>query len=182
MLEERIRDLWIAVERLGRPIVNHRNPGAPVELLERAFGSPVPSDVATWFAWANGVAYAADQTQDDVALVPGYEPVSVEEAAALKAELEVPEVEFLGSYWIPLLATGAGDFYAATYVPGQETSRVVSVMIGETSRIAFLSVDQMVSVFVALYRDGVFFVDGEGILQADDVRWLEREEEAVREA
>ncbi|MFE3901707.1 hypothetical protein ACFXPY_15500 [Streptomyces sp. NPDC059153] len=179
MLEERIRDLWMAAESLGRPVVAYRNSGAPIGLLERAFTSPVPPDVAAWFAWSNGVAYHPGQTQDDAALIPGYEPLSVDEAVAIRADS--PGCAVLGSHWIPLLASGGGDFYAAVYAPGDTSSRVASVMIGENSRMAFKSIDQMVSTFVACYREGIFFVDNSDILQADDVRWIELEEDAIRD-
>ncbi|MEV8284333.1 hypothetical protein [Streptomyces niveus] len=179
MLEERIRDLWMAAEHLGRPVVAHRNPGAPVELLECAFNPPVPSDIAAWFAWSNGVSYHPDQTQDDAALIPGYEPLSVAESRAIRADF--PGCAVLGAHWIPLLASGGGDFYAAVYIPGEASSRVASVMIGENSRMAFKSIDQMVSIFVACYREGIFFVDNFEILQADDARWIELEEDAIRD-
>jgi hypothetical protein len=83
----------------------------PLEEVEAVFGRAVPGDVATWFGWSNGVAYAPGQVQDDAALVPGYEPLSVREAAAVRDGYGSDD-PVLGDFYVPLLATGGGDrFY-----------------------------------------------------------------------
>ncbi|NEA99699.1 hypothetical protein [Streptomyces sp. SID13726] len=177
MLEELIRELWGEAERLHLPVVTHGNPGATVEFLEQVFGRPVPSHVATWFSWRDGVAYLPGQTQNDAALVPGYEPLSATESAAMRRDS--PRDPLLLSNFFPLLGTGGGDFYAASYDLETARSHVVSVVVGEDSRVAYGSIEQMVETLVGCYRDGIFFVDEDGVLQADDERWIQREIEAV---
>ncbi|MFJ8149120.1 hypothetical protein ACIQ6R_29335 [Streptomyces sp. NPDC096048] len=177
MLEERIQDLWAQAERLGRPVVAHRKPGVSIDTLEQYFGRSVPPEVALWFGWCNGVAYHPNQTQDDAALVPGYEPLAVEEAASLQDEH--PADHILGARWFPILGTGGGDFYAV--IDDTESSRraVASVTIGEPTRIAANSLEDLLDVFIDCFLSGIFHNDSDGFFQADDERWIELEERAV---
>lgn len=179
MLEDWLMTLWREAERLELPVVADRIPGVSVRFLESSFGKVVPSEVAGWFGACNGVMHRPGQTQNDAALIPGYEPLSVEDSMAIKGDY--PREAILLSDFYPLLGSGGGDFYAASY--DQETGRsyVVSVVVGEESRIAYRSISQMVENFVQYYRDGIFFLDGEGVLQANDEAWIQREIAAVGE-
>ena len=175
MLIRSIERLWLEVERLDRPVAGFRGPGVSVGELEAVFeGAAVPGDIATWFGWSNGVEYHPDQTQDDAALVPGYEPLSLREARALRDACKIDE-PVLGRCWIPLLATGGGDFYAAVCDESLRSPRVAHVMVGGESHIVYERVEDMVNAFCGFYRAGVFFVSDEGTLEADDFRWVEAE-------
>lgn len=179
-LGEAIRELWSELERLDRPIVGQRSPGVDTATLERAFDSGVPADVAAWFAMCNGVAHHPGQAQDDAALIPGYEPLSIEEAAAMKTDYG-DSFPILGHHWIPLLASGGADFYAAVFDAETPHPKVVSVMPEVKPRLAFHSIEQMVRTFTRCYREGVFFFnEEEAVLDADDDRWMEIEEEAAQ--
>ncbi|MGX1916198.1 SMI1/KNR4 family protein [Streptomyces phaeochromogenes] len=177
MLEQRIQELWAQAERLGRPVVAHRKPGVSTEFLEQCFGVSVPHEVALWFGWCNGIAYHPNQTQDEAALVPGYEPLAVEEAAAIQGEY--PEDPVLGSRWFPILGTGGGDFYALTETRESKRSAVVSVVVGEATRIAANSLEELLDIFIECFNSGIFHNDADGFFQADDERWIELEERAV---
>ncbi|MFI0449618.1 hypothetical protein [Actinomadura sp. 6N118] len=135
MLIDSIRDLWLEADRLDRPVVSARSAGVPAEAVKVAFGAPVPTDVATWFAWANGVSHFPGQTQDDAALIPGYMPMSVEESAAIRYD-SFPEA-LLGDRWFPLLASGGGDLYVAVFEEASRPSSVVKVIAEEDARPAF---------------------------------------------
>ncbi len=168
-----IAGLWQEAERLNRPAAALRVPGIAPDQVWEAFGGPVPDDVAAWFGHADGVAWRPGQTQDDAALVPGYEPLAVRDAAALRRSY--------GEQWFPLLGTGGGDFYAAVPTPpGDGAPRVVSVMAGEEPRPAYDSVADMAEAFRDLYRAGVFFVAEDGTLDADDDLWIAIETAGTR--
>ncbi|MFF9865072.1 SUKH-3 domain-containing protein [Streptomyces sp. NPDC013953] len=167
-----IAGLWQEAERLNRPVTALRVPGLAPDQVREAFGGPVPDDVAVWFGHADGVAWRPGQTQDDAALVPGYEPLAVRDAAALRAPY--------GEQSYPLLGTGGGDFYAAVPMPGAGSSPVVSVMAGEEPRPAYDSVADMAEAFRDLYRAGVFFVAEDGTLDADDDLWIAIETAGTR--
>ncbi|WP_329377104.1 hypothetical protein [Streptomyces sp. NBC_01716] len=179
MLEEWLVTLWREAERLELSVVADRIPGVSVRSLESSFGGVVPSEVAGWFGACNGVMHRSGQTQNDAALIPGYEPLSVEDSLSIK--VDHPGEAILLSDFYPLLGSGGGDFYAASYDQGTGLSYVVSVVVGEESRIAYRSIGQMVEIFVQCYRDEIFFLDGEGVLQANDEAWIQREMAAVGE-
>jgi hypothetical protein len=174
MLSQAIERLWEEAERLNRPVVGSRAPGVTASEVEAAFGASVPEDVVTWFGYSNGVEYHPDQIQDDAALVPGYEPLSLSEAKAVRDSHPIGDPVF-GEFFIPLLATGGGDFYAAVYDPSLRTPKVGHVMIGGESGLVYESMESMVNTFCEFYRTGIFFVSDEGILEADDDRWVEVE-------
>ncbi|WP_031068934.1 hypothetical protein [Streptomyces sp. NRRL S-118] len=174
MLSESIESLWQEAERLNRPVASLRVPGVGPDEVANAFGGPVPGDVAEWFGWSNGVQWQPNQKQDDAALIPGYEPLSVQDAAAVKASYG-SEDPLLGERWFPLLGTGGGDFYAAVEEDSSTSPHVVSVMIGEDSRPAYGSIEEMVTAFRDFYRSGVFFVAADGTLDADDDLWIATE-------
>lgn len=177
-LSDELDRLWGEVGRLGRPITGYRNPGLEASQVRDRLGLDTPPEVLEWFAFSNGIEYADSQTQNDVALVPGYEPLSLDEAIAVRDEnLDYEDV--LGNWWIPLLASGGGDMYAAVGVSGESNSRVSSIMVGGESRRAFGSVEGMASFFVRMYRDGTFFVRSDGVLWADYDRWIALEKEQV---
>ncbi|MFB7952757.1 hypothetical protein [Streptomyces sp. NPDC056045] len=177
MLIKAIERLWVEVERLNRPIVGFRAPGISASEVELLFGALIPEDVVTWFNWSNGVEYHPGQIQDDAALVPGYEPLSLIEAKAVRDSYGIADT-VLGRLYIPLLATGGGDFYAAVYEASLRPPRIAHVMIGGESKIAYDDLEGMVDSFCDFYRTGVFFVSDEGALEADDSRWVEVESEA----
>ncbi|MFE1290588.1 hypothetical protein [Streptomyces sp. NPDC058751] len=174
MLVRSIEQLWLEAENLNRPVVGSRAPGVAAGEVEAVLGGVVPEDVATWFGWSNGVEYRPGQIQDDVFLVPGYEPLSLSEARGVRESYELEDA-VLGEFWIPLLATGGGDFYAAVFGASLQSPEVAHVMIGGESFIVYKSIEEMVDAFCGFYRGGVFFVSDEGTLEADDERWIAAE-------
>ncbi|WP_159394109.1 hypothetical protein [Streptomyces sp. NRRL S-495] len=177
MLENLLTALWREVELLDLPVATDRAPGVAARILENYFSKSVPPEVAGWFGACNGIIHRPGQTQNDAALIPGYEPLSIEDSASIMAEH--PHESILLSDFYPLLASGGGDFYAASCDQDAGLSYVVSVVVGEESRIAYRSITQMVEGFVQCYRDGVFFLDSERVLQADDEAWIQRERAAI---
>jgi hypothetical protein len=174
MLIQAIERLWSEVERLNRPVVGFRAPGISPTAVERVIGDPVPGDVVTWFGWSNGIEHHPDQIQDDAFLVPGYEPLSLVEAKEIRDSFQISD-PVLRERYVPILATGGGDFYAVVQGDSMSSSRVAHAMIGGEVKFVYRSLEHMADSFCRFYREGIFFVSDEGTLEADDHRWVEAE-------
>jgi hypothetical protein len=148
-----LRELQLAVTQFLRP-------GAEGGAFADVLGAEPPASVLEWFSWCNGVRSEQGQVQDDVNIIPGYNPISVEEAVRLKPSYAGDPV--LGENWIPLLDSAGGDIYAAVW-NGSENAAVAGVLAGELTEIEFPSILDMVRYFNACYQRGAFYVDG---------RWL----------
>ncbi|MFI6262924.1 hypothetical protein [Micromonospora sp. NPDC051006] len=174
MLQQSLEALWGHLATIGRPVVVARIPGPGLEDVKSALGEPIPDMVAQWFNWSNGVADTPGQTQDDASVMPGYWPLSIAEAKSIMSDY-IDDEAALGDHWVPLLGSGGGDFYAAVFDESLHEVGVFTVMSGGETEISFRSVEEMVDGFLELYQTGVFYVDDDGTLEADDDRWVEYE-------
>ncbi|MFI5972997.1 hypothetical protein [Streptomyces sp. NPDC051452] len=161
MLDAELERLGTRLRDLNRPVVSWMVPGVDAERVSAVLGGPVPDSVARWFGWCDGVAVVPGQTQDQVNVIPGYSPVSLEEGVRLRSAYTGDEV--LGEHWVPLLGSAGGDLYAAVWSPGKEAV-VAGVLVGEPTEIEFSTVEQMVAVFNNCFDSGAFSVDGQGML------------------
>jgi hypothetical protein len=168
MLTSELEELVAHLRELDRPVVSLLRPGVDASSVAAILGAPVPVSVAEWFGWCNGVASRPGQIQDDVNVIPGYNPLSVEEAVQRISEYSGDPV--LGQNWVPLLGGASGDTYAAVWNPGED-AKVAGVLIGEPTEIEFMSVEQMVAVFNGCYRARAFFIDEQGRLAMDSRRY-----------
>jgi hypothetical protein len=151
-----LEHLQNAVSSLGRPVMSVLVPGIEGAEVRAALGDSTPASVVEWFEWCNGVADAPGQLNDDVAIIPGYAPVSIADAVAMRSAYEGdPE---LAPYFVPLLAGPSGDLYAAVWA-SEDGAQVASVLLGEPTEIRFNSIEQMVAVFVACIERGAFTVN-----------------------
>lgn len=165
MPNEAIELLWRKVEELGRPVAVLRAPGRTHGEVVAALGEALPPDAYAWFEACDGVPFGAGQVQDDANLIPGYEPLSLEQAMDIRRGWTDAN-EVLGEHWIPLLASGGGDFYAVVYAH-PKGSYVVDVMTEADPMVAYPSVEQMAVAFRVSYERGAFYVDDEGMLDMD---------------
>lgn len=177
MLTERLTELVAIVRDLDRPVARLLLPGLSRPEVEAFLGPSVPDEVVTWFGWCNGVRSEPGQLQDDVNLIPGYNPLSLAEAAEARTYYEGDPV--LGPQWIPLLGGPSGDLKAAVWEDGGPL-RIAGVLIGEPTEIEYESVEQMVDYHIRCYRAGAFSVDDEGYLTMDPDRCDEIYEGVVR--
>jgi hypothetical protein len=168
MLTSELEQFVAHLRGLNRPVVPLLRPGVDASSVDAALGAPAPASVAEWFGWCNGVASQSGQIQDDVNVIPGYNPLSIEEAVQMMGDYSGDPT--LGQNWVPLLGSAGGDIYAAVWTPGED-AKVAGVLIGEPTEIEFSNVEQMVTVFNGCYRDGAFFVDGQGRLAMDSRRY-----------
>src|SRR5215475_6428909 len=109
MLTDSLAAFWRSLEELNRPVAGLRVPGPDATGVAAAIGGPVPDEIAVWFGWSDGARYEDGQVQDDAALVPGYEPLSLVEAVAVRDRYGERD-PLLDGTWVPLIASGGGDF------------------------------------------------------------------------
>ncbi|MFI9006803.1 hypothetical protein ACIGNX_06160 [Actinosynnema sp. NPDC053489] len=161
MLLTELESLMERLVALARPVASWLAPGVDVGVVERALGEVPPGEVITWFGWCNGVELHPGQLQDDINIIPGYAPLSLEEAVKFIQFHSGDPV--LGDHWVPVLGGASGDIYAAVWEPGNN-ARVAGILLGEQTEIEFSSLEQMISLFNECYRRGAYFVDGQGRL------------------
>lgn len=174
MIVDRLDGLARYLRELGRPVVDLLRPGAAAADLDEA--GIRSQDVRDWFGWRNGVVEAPGQTQGDVSVIPGYWPVSVEEALKLKPSYHGDPT--LGDTWIPLLTSGGGDIYAAVWKGGSQPA-VAGVLIGEPTEIEFPTIEVMLDVFLACFERRAYFVGERGYLEEDPSSYEEIYEELI---
>ncbi|MEI5009969.1 hypothetical protein RB196_24120 [Streptomyces sp. PmtA] len=168
MIDNSLESLRAELEALGRPVVDLWISGVDGGTVVEKLGGNVPADVVAWFRWCGGVRLMPGQIQDDVNLIPGYEPLGLEEAVSSKEEFGAMDA-ILGDSWIPLLQGGA-DFYAAVY--GHAKGNFIVSVMPESGVVAvYEDVVQMVEAFTECYKRGAFFVDSDGMLDMDFDIW-----------
>ncbi|MFJ7257037.1 hypothetical protein ACIQWV_31800 [Streptomyces sp. NPDC098085] len=160
MLENELERLGGHLEALNRPVLAWMVPGTEADHVSSVLGEPIPSAVARWFHWCNGVASARGQIQDNVNVIPGYSPLSIEEGVRMMGSYRGDSV--LGDHWVPLLGSGSGDIYAAVWSPGEEAV-VAGVLLGEPTEIEFSTIEQMVTFFNRCFESGAYFVNSQGM-------------------
>jgi hypothetical protein len=157
------------MESFGRAIAGRRPevaarllPGLPGDEVRRRLGD-VPDQVVAWFEWCNGVD--GGETLDDVAVIPAYYPLSLDEALGL---IEIYEGdEELEPSFVPLLQGPGSNIYAAVWSDASKAS-VAFVVVEDDTEIRFASIRQMVAVFTACYERGVYQIDEDGYLTRND--------------
>jgi hypothetical protein len=164
MLRDELDSLVGHLRDLGRPVVLWLRPGIDAAQVASAVGADVPASVVEWFAWHNGVEMRPGQLQDDVNVIPAYNPLSLDEAIHIMPIHASDPV--LGGRWLPLLTSSGGDIYAATWDAGGE-AQVAGVLVGEATELEFSSIEQMASVFNACFEQRAFFVNDAGRLVMD---------------
>ncbi|MBB5997958.1 hypothetical protein [Streptomonospora salina] len=152
------------MNELERPVARWIAPGSSSSRVAEHLGPQVPEEVVTWFGWCGGIEIHPGQDQGSTNMIPGYAPVSLDEAVGLKPAYAGDPV--LGEHWVPVLVGGGADMYAAVWEPGGAPA-VAGVLKGEPTEVEFPSLGRMVSFFNRCYSAGAFYVRGDGCLETD---------------
>ena len=75
-----IEQLLANLRERGRLVVDLLIPGIDSARVIDRLGLGVPDSVIEWFAWCNGVHTERGQIQDEISVIPGYYPLSLDEA------------------------------------------------------------------------------------------------------
>jgi len=170
-LTEALSLIETGLERLGRSaLLRALRPGLrrdEVDRLLKAAGMPIGSAVEALYGWRDGTQ-TAGVTLDDIQMFPGFYLLSVEDAITNYRAFVVDPRWSPG--WLPLFANGGGDFYLVDMGEPSEVVRHFRIEEAEHP-IEFRSLAGMVDTLAAAFDRGVFFVDGDGYLEMDDLRF-----------
>jgi hypothetical protein len=162
---------WLT--RLGAPVAPLLGPGADQDEIEAALGTAVPPSVREWFRWCNGIGYAPGQTIGDSYAIPGYWPIALRDAIAVKPTYQVASEPLLAHHWIPLLEDGSTDLYAAVWRDTHEPAVVSIIVEAGPAEVEFDTIEQMVSVFNACFARSAYFMNDQHRLAVDNVLYEE---------
>lgn len=136
--------------------------------LLKAAGLPIDAPVEALYAWRDGTQ-TAGVTLDDIHVFPGFYLLCLEDAIAnYRAFVGDPR---WNPGWLPLFANGGGDFYLVD-LGGQPSGSVRHFRIEEVEHpVEFRSLPDMASTLAAAFERRIFFVDPDGYLEMDDLRF-----------
>jgi cell wall assembly regulator SMI1 len=142
------------------------NPDRTRSLLGES-GLPASEQVEALYAWRDGTETAGIGSLDDIHFFPGFYLLSLDDAVANYRAFVADRRWTQG--WLPIFANGGGDFYV-TDLSGEMSGVVRHFRIEESEHpVEFLTIGNMLATIAAGYERGVFFVDGSGYLEMDDL-------------
>lgn len=158
--------------RLGRKVLLARlSPGHSLSHTDgrlAELGLAGSGELTKLYAWRDGTAVSPGVPIDDVHFLPGYYFLSLEDAIA--NWLAFRDDDRWNPAWLPIFASGGGDFYAVDCSAGdQAVSPVVGFLLDEPEHpVEYESVTAMMATIADCFREGAFFVDRDGCLDMED--------------
>lgn len=139
-------------------------PAVAATLSEAGLGQPPP--LLDWFHRADGVDAEGDVVLGDLCLLPGYYPLSLSDALQQRAAANWQP------HWLPVLASGGGDFFLVDTT--HEAAPVVEFIVYDQPGVQVAKgLADFLRLAVRAFEEGVVYVDDDGYLEQDDERWGE---------
>lgn len=161
------------VQALGREVLlRSLQCGLPEEairsLVESAGLRSVP-ELEALYGWRNGTSMREAETVDDIQFFPGFCLLSLEDAIANYRAFVTDERWSVG--WLPVFANAGGDFYVVDLASAPPLRPPVREFLLEEVEhpVAFASITSMLSTLATAFERRVFYVDGNGYLEMDDL-------------
>ena len=156
--------------KLGRPVAQRRRRGlAAHQVAERfsAAGLNCHPDVAAAYAISDGTDAFDGDTIGDLSFFPGYYWLSIEDALTTYRALK-PDGRWRED-WVPLFASGGGDFYAVVCSDRELAfGGMVGFILGEPDHlIEFPNLGAMLTTVWRSFEEKAFHVTPEGDMEAD---------------
>lgn len=149
-----------------------------IAVRDRLAAARLPSVAAVeeWFGWHDGVALPDTRIVDDLELIPGFFPMSLDEAITLRSDYLADDA--WSPSFLPILTNGAGD-HLVVDLDGDLDPGVRRWEFDEQDHpVAFVSLAALARTIEQGYVRGVITVDERGYLIMDQRRF---EELAVKE-
>ena len=150
-------------ERLRRGL-----PSSEIRQRLEAEGLESSGELELLFGWYDGTD-TSQAVLDDIHLFPGFYLLSLEDALAnYRAFVEDSRWQ---AGWLPLFANGGGDFYVFDGA-GSPIGEIRHFRIDEQEHpVEFSSISTFFATLSECFESGVFFVDPDGYLEMDDLRF-----------
>lgn len=168
-LEQTIRSIFIHLSRLGRPIAARRKSGADERSISEKLslcGLQSPPDFAEAYRLCDGTETAEGDALDEIQFFPGYYWMSLDEALATYDAL-TRDGQW-NANWLPVFASGGGDFYSVICDPkSRDFGSVVGFILGEDDHmVEFVDITALLKTVERSFSEGAFFVT-DGYLEAN---------------
>jgi cell wall assembly regulator SMI1 len=158
---------WLAEN--GHPAAARRRAGIAEDAVAPALQAAdldCPPDLAALYGVCDGVESSEGDLLDDIQVFPGHFWMPLQEALEMHAELEA-DPDWPRS-WLPVFATGAGDFYAVICDSrSRDFGGVVGFLRGEDDPLVeFRSLKTMMTTIRRSFEGGAFVIN-DGYLESD---------------
>ena len=157
-----------SLQQLHHSCVDHLNPGLSSQKIQELF-EEIPlqpnQDLHALYAWRNGSEDSEGITLGELAFLPGFYFMSLEES--IQTYLELRETDDWKKSWFPIFASGGGDFYAMNLAPEAQGQIHGVYVYEEEPQVEYRSLKSMLTTFKVCYEQGVIFRNEQGYLEMD---------------
>jgi hypothetical protein len=172
MIEDDLEEIRASLERLGRwELLDRLQPGLASHLVRDRLataGLGKQPDLEALYGWRNGTRAEGSSSLGSICLFPGFYLLSLDDAFANYSLIRADRR--WDPAWLPVFANDGGDFYAVD--TAADPGPVVDFMNEEPEQpVEHESLSGMIRTLADCFREGVFYVDGAGYLEMDDVRY-----------
>lgn len=168
-LEALVDRIFDHLREVGSIIPNRRRPGMnPDDIMREmlAEGLDIPEELLNLYAYCDGTSTHEGEIIGSIQFFPGYYWMSLGDALNVYRAVSKSS-EWSGS-WLPIFASGGGDFYAVVCDSNSPYfGEVVGFVLGESKQIVeFKDISSFFETIQRSFTDGAFF-QSEGRLKAD---------------
>lgn len=168
-LDQTIKGIFSHLSRLGRPIAARRRPGVDESTISEKLslrGLQCPLDFVEAYRSCDGTETAEGDALDEIQFFPGYYWMSLDEALANYDALT--RDGGWNASWLPVFASGGGDFYCVICdSQSRDFGGVVGFILGEDDHLVeFVDITALLRTVERSFLEGAFFVV-DGYLEAN---------------
>lgn len=165
---EVLNAIYKHLSRLNRPVVRLLDDGLSADQVRTRLDElpfAPTEELAALYQWRNGTRYDENATYDDIYFFPGYYLLSLDDA--IEHYRSLVEAGVWDRKWIPVFASGGGDFYAV-FDASCKNPGVIDFLRGEPDTpIEFTSLTRMMRTLLECLENGALYNGEEGTFEID---------------